>query len=795
MALETSGFQLSQLDSAPPIPENIGVVDTKGIYGAVVDALKTNEALRTTQQVQAATDAELGLATQKAQTEMGLLQPEAEARKAKAQLFAAGAPYQQALLPIEDQARRQELTAQIAKNRLLSQPGIAEQAVLGKILTPAEREIRNLSARLNEEGLSEAERNAIMVRLKQAVDANTAAKNELTGSQMVPVKSPDGTTYFVPKYALGSGVAGAGGSTTAPASQLFSGTGPIATAPGGLLASTAPTALGGQTTKMDVERQRLALKSGAAYGAEAPEGSILHTLPGDEAKKAFIQVQNDEKKKAVEEMNAHEAQLSRIDLQAKEDANTMAAIDRMIALVQENGNKLTGGGKLIDKVRQAVGTSENQNFQNQLQGVLSNIKTSAMMKLKAASATGATGFGSLSDPENKSLESTYGGISTASSPEDFIRQLQEVKHRMGEGISEAKALAQANLNRVRDQGINAASLVYGRAAANQMFGLPPPANLPEVPEGVSLFPSAKAMAPAQITLGAPAPAEVAPSPLVPAPEAAPAAPTTSKYEQITPGAPVVPSYPGRAIIPAPAPAPAPAAAPAAPQYSYPVYSAFGAAERINPWETLAVPGRVADVASRYGAAALRGVATGDYTVAEKGPLQLTGEAIGDFASQFIPEEQYKLPPQAAYIAPTRAVYRAPAPAAPAPAAPAPRAYSWEEYNARRRRTQEETGLPQVELSPESVAIAKSNMDRYEAGQRAKRGEPPVMEITGSDGKRRTLVLRDMDMVDQLVALATGERPMDLRPNLEYDREATRQLGEDRMRREELLRQVRTRGRR
>ena len=87
------------------------------------------------------------------------------------------------------------------------------------------------------------------------------------------------------------------------------------------------------------------------------------------------------------------------------------------------------------------------------------------------------------------------------------------------------------------------------------------------------------------------------------------------------------------------------------------------------------------------------------------------------------------------------------------------------------------------------------MDRYEAGQRAKRGEPPVMEITGSDGKRRTLVLRDMDMVDQLVALATGERPMDLRPNLEYDREATRQLGEDRMRREELLRQVRTRGRR
>jgi len=101
--MATQGFQLSQFDRAPNVPSNIGVVDTKGIYGAVVDALKANEALRTTQAVQAATDAELVLARDKARTEQTLLGPEAESRRSRANLLASEAA--SALPGVEGAAR------------------------------------------------------------------------------------------------------------------------------------------------------------------------------------------------------------------------------------------------------------------------------------------------------------------------------------------------------------------------------------------------------------------------------------------------------------------------------------------------------------------------------------------------------------------------------------------------------------------------------------------------------------------------------------------------------------------
>jgi hypothetical protein len=86
--MATQGFQLSQFERAPNVPTNIGTVDTQGIYGAVVDALRTNEAIRTTQAVQAKTDAELALARDKALTEQSLLEPEAATRRARANLLA-----------------------------------------------------------------------------------------------------------------------------------------------------------------------------------------------------------------------------------------------------------------------------------------------------------------------------------------------------------------------------------------------------------------------------------------------------------------------------------------------------------------------------------------------------------------------------------------------------------------------------------------------------------------------------------------------------------------------------------
>ena len=113
--MATQGFQLSQFERAPSIPSNIGVVDTKGIYGAVVDALRTNEALRTTQLAQAKTDAELGLARDKARTEQSLLEPEAATRRARANLLASESAF--AMPGVEGAARARRAQDALASMR------------------------------------------------------------------------------------------------------------------------------------------------------------------------------------------------------------------------------------------------------------------------------------------------------------------------------------------------------------------------------------------------------------------------------------------------------------------------------------------------------------------------------------------------------------------------------------------------------------------------------------------------------------------------------------------------------
>ena len=113
--MATQGFQLSQFERAPNVPTNIGTVDTQGIYGAVVDALRTNEALRTTQLAQAKTDAELELARDKALTEQSLLEPEAATRRARANLLASESAF--AMPGVEGAARARRAQDALASMR------------------------------------------------------------------------------------------------------------------------------------------------------------------------------------------------------------------------------------------------------------------------------------------------------------------------------------------------------------------------------------------------------------------------------------------------------------------------------------------------------------------------------------------------------------------------------------------------------------------------------------------------------------------------------------------------------
>lgn len=141
MPLETSGFQLSQFERAPEVPGNIGVVDTKRIYGAVVDALKANEAIRTTQLAQSSGDAQLTLARDKAQAEMPLVGPEAAARLSQAQFLASPeyARTRQLLSGAKAQGVQEEETIKqqerARRGRLLTQASLQEdearQAIQG----------------------------------------------------------------------------------------------------------------------------------------------------------------------------------------------------------------------------------------------------------------------------------------------------------------------------------------------------------------------------------------------------------------------------------------------------------------------------------------------------------------------------------------------------------------------------------------------------------------------------------------------------------------------------------------
>jgi hypothetical protein len=356
----------------------------------------------------------------------------------------------------------------------------------------------------------------------------------------------------------------------------------------------------------------------------------------------------------------------------------------------------------------------------------------------------------------------------------------------------------------------------------------PAAGMPAL-RSEDIFAAPSAMAPARLTIGAaPAPAPAAEEP-APGPHTeGPLVPVESKYEAVTPGTPSVSSYPGRMVTPAaPVQQPAvPAPAPT-PSYQYPAYSVLGAAERMPPvgeaaMNVVAAPGRAIDAFGRLGGAALQGAMTGNYQVPEKGIVERAGEAIGGMiAGRTVGEERelmrredetlrarpnsweaYDIRRKRGMPGPARQGpgYTSQAVETPAPAVPARREAPVVTEEAPvpaptpapiRLTPEQISELSQIKLSPESTKTARRLLSEYQAGQKAGRREQPVLEITASDGKRRSFTVENPEIADQLIAILTGQQAPNLEPRLEPDREATRRLGEERMRREEVARQFRT----
>jgi hypothetical protein len=856
MALETSGFQLSQFDRAPNVPSNIGVVDTKGIYGAVVDALKTNEALRTTQLAQATTDAELGFARQKALTETGLLTPEAEARRAKAQLFTAGAPFEQGLLESRAAAERAKLGYETALSSELNRPENIAAAAKAKTLSSSARGVYDLARMAADPTASKELRDAAGVKLKTVQDANQQFRAALDAGKVdFHTANEDGTRYVRfrdgssgivgypetytgnaaayltgPTVSLGNAPVQVGVATpmAAAAEQVPVGafapvaaTGaPAAALPGGMLSGVAPRTSGVRaSTKGGV----LAAESSMKFGGEM---SPLAGIEGDEIKKEALSTASEMGKEARKEIRTQLINLTTYENEARKEDDIQKELDALIAEASQKGVMISGGS-IFGRGLRALAPGEAAAFQSRLTSVIQHIQLGNMLKLKNASSTGATGFGSLTGPENELLQADYGVLTNKDlPPEGLVAGLERAKRGLNLRRDEALKTIQGRLAVERGIEQQSTSVFQNEKSrfliprhpleVQQAAPGPSTAQQPEI-DAESVFPTARSMAPGRLTIGA-APAPEPSQSLVSEPNTeSPAEPIDDEYERVDAGAPSpAASYPGRVVTP-PAPAPAPAAtAPdsAGPTRQYPAYSLMGAIERMPSVseqgkiaaDIAAYPGRTIDMLSRYGAAGLQGIATGNYTVPEKGPLQTIGETIGGaLAGSSVKQERES-------IRQDNEILRT-------------KPNSWEAYNIRRKmgmRQPEEPAsketpaveqtsapasapakepviklteeqLPQIKLSPEAAKTARQLLSQYEAAEKERNREQVVPELSAAEGGNQGS-LKSSQILRQLLAVLTGGTPS-VEPRLEVDREGTRALTNDRMRREEMFRTLRASPRR
>lgn len=115
MALQTKGFALSALPTAPKIPGNVGLVDVKEIYDGVKRGLESFEAARRAPAGMALADAQMAAET--AQAPLGARMALAQTEGVEAQT-----PLKTALLASEASPEMQEAKRQALLNRSTKQP-------------------------------------------------------------------------------------------------------------------------------------------------------------------------------------------------------------------------------------------------------------------------------------------------------------------------------------------------------------------------------------------------------------------------------------------------------------------------------------------------------------------------------------------------------------------------------------------------------------------------------------------------------------------------------------------------
>lgn len=424
------------------MPGNIGVVDTKGIYDSVVSALKTHEALRTAQQVQQATDAELTLATDKAKTETGLLSPEAEARKAKAGLLASqsteglravtpgvNADIAKAnLLSSQSteglRAVKPKVEADIAKAGaekteadIMSDPEFKKELLRRKHMSPTERLRQNAIEVLADPNASEVERKAAEIYLGERAKAQAPSYGTaVTSDGRVIIADRRAPGLFDPASGTGMGSMAGGVPSGAPAAAPATGT----SAP-----ATPPTA-----TPAPAPAQVPAPMTPAAVQAVEQDKRWMGISPQEKLNAAEI---TQVKGKWLEKLPALENSVRTLTSNVEQGERDLAEAERIIKGVpdgeQDVGAKLlsllpvTGfGSGVASNIR---GTPA-YDLREKLNTVGTNIFTGALAEMRANSPTGGA-LGSVTDVEGEKFSKILGSLDPGQSKEALLKNIETVR--------------------------------------------------------------------------------------------------------------------------------------------------------------------------------------------------------------------------------------------------------------------------------------------------------------------------------------------------------------------------------
>lgn len=113
---------------------------------------------------------------------------------------------------------------------------------------------------------------------------------------------------------------------------------------------------------------------------------------------------------------------------ALQNAKTqMTSLDNALSMIPEPGRGVSWDTGLTGSVLSMLPGTDARNLQAELDTIGSGSMLQTMQALKAASPTGATGMGALSDSEGKILRGALGSLDTWQSPEQLRRNLLNIK--------------------------------------------------------------------------------------------------------------------------------------------------------------------------------------------------------------------------------------------------------------------------------------------------------------------------------------------------------------------------------